>query len=355
MSAYARGLFSHGARRPLRATTRSPIVLLAFAALWAAKHAVDVAFAVGTPPSCRPRSFVPRRASQDADEQSLSAASEHFANLRLRSELEEILGCVPQSRPLKDWKLKGGILVARLGLNFFTMGKHAFQHGLTWQGWKISLLPWAEFAVYLFILGSAIIGICSSIGLDASLPYKPENNARWRKAASGAVRLRQAGGFSALSLMDAFRTVGPEIKLTLEKNKAKGLSPMQKGGLELLKTLVLTGGRGAMGMLAFSVKLQTFDGTLFHLLGLANQVTHIAETQDIEKDAVDRFVFTGEDAKWDEPELEALREFEGRTLKSFVKDSGFIIGTCAYADMDASDLQKILIDDVTTAEGTPDN
>lgn len=298
-------------------------------------------------------------------EQTLSMAEERLANLQFSSDVEEILDRVPREKGSKKvWgtRAKCALIFGRLGLNLYKIYQDFAKYSTPglWVGSGFidrltTVLPLAELIAYLVVVCSGVWGIARCCGLDPHLPYIPANNRRWRRGAMGAVRLEAAAGFSALKLLDAFRTVVPETQakweLLAERHRAKERSTARwraqlRTLLGTLRTFSIELGRGVVGVAAFAAKVQhcAEPVNLVEFVGFANQVVHIADVQAIQKDAVMRFMFTGQDAKWSLDEVEALREFEGRLLKRCVRHASDVpSGFTTYALMKATDVQKIVI------------
>jgi len=286
----------------------------------------------------------------------LTAAERRFASLRLSSDVQEILDRVPRD---KRWvpRAKALVIFARLSLNFYKMWRDFVKQlglGLSTGPDVIanlaSVLPFAEFAVYLLMVVSGCWGILRCCTLDPHLGYVHRNNLRWRSGALGAKRLRQAAGFSALKLLDGFRRLVPELaakwNLMVARHANSKRAALRGECLYLLQTFLFEFGKGVIGIFAFAAKLHQCGETIdaVELLGLTNQVINIVDVQGIEQGAVERFVFTGRDAKWQDDEVDALREFQGRVLKHCVRHAADVpSGFATYAWMGAEDLQKLII------------
>jgi len=312
------------------------------------------------PRRARVPSYVALRRAQNEledDEREVlpSAAERRFSTLRVSTDLEEILSRVPKSQAVANPRLQTLLFLGPLVLNGYTLASRWYRtlRG-KWEGFPVSALPWAEAIAFTIIVARAIWRLSRARHLNADLGYIPANNQRWRSAAQGARDLTFAAGFSAFKLLDCFRQLLPDLQTSWDLYYGRFkeeesperlaivrdiLSVLYKGAWELCK--------GSIGLVAFFVELKEYSGSPIELLGLANQVVQITDPQEIELASMKRTVFTGEEAKWTFDDMEALAEFEGRLVKRCVrKTRGFVSGVASYALMGASDLQRLLIQEV---------
>lgn len=281
----------------------------------------------------------------DADELLQSAAARNFARLRVSSNVEAILARVPRSDACKFPLLQCFLLLGRLLFQFAVIGHQLLDYGIPWQGFRTSALPFVELTLYTALVISGLWWVLRSAGLDASQPYVPKHNARWRRSARGARRLRVAAGFSGLRLLDGLRNVVPRVQDNIDKLTARSSTWHRLRGVPHLFWVIASElGKGLLGIWVLWAKLVSHDHSFFHLLGLANQMANIVEVQDVELHAVRRFVFTGEQAKWDDAKVDASREFDGRVLKRCVRHTrNHALGVAAYAAMSARDYQELVV------------